>query len=281
MNMLLIKANEKNINLILDDSLLINDLYRGDPLRLRQVLINLVSNASKFTHHGEIVVQVAVNTKKDSGEMELIFRVKDTGIGIPQDKMHTLFRAFSQVDSSTTRKYGGTGLGLVISENLVQLMKGTMQVESQPGQGSTFSFTILTSPVLSSVPDNTTGIEILKGKKILVVDDNQTNLFILQKQLKDWEIDVTIAGSGQEALQFDFKSAPFDLVLTDMHMSHMNGIVLATEIKKINPAVPVMLLSSVGDNFRNVPGNLFVSTLTKPVKQLILLNLLFILETCD
>ncbi len=173
----------------------------GDDLRLRQILTNLVSNAMKFTHKGEVFVGVRLLTTDASGNLTLQFEVRDTGIGIPADKLHRLFTAFSQVDSSTTRKYGGTGLGLTISEKLVKLMDGEIHVESMAGQGSTFSFTIKTTvgtKVLN--PYTQYNMADLQNKKILVVDDNMTNLAIFKSQLELWKLIPILVDSGKGAL---------------------------------------------------------------------------------
>jgi two-component system, sensor histidine kinase and response regulator len=239
----------------------------GDRFRLRQVLINLVSNAIKFTQHGEIFVGVHLLESR-SGECTLGFEVRDTGIGIPEDKIERLFKAFTQVDSSTTRKYGGTGLGLVISEKLVRLMGGSVKVESYDGKGTTFFFTIKTSVSEDTfetyVTCNMSGLE---GKKILVVDDNSTNRTILKRQLDLWKLVPTMASSGEEALGILAHAPAFDLILTDMQMPHMNGIQLATRIRETHPSVPIMLVSSIGDERGKDNSKLFSSILTKPVKQ--------------
>ncbi len=267
------KAAQTGIDLIYDIDKRVPTLIMGDSLRLRQVLINLVSNATKFTHQGEIVVEVALVEEKDDKELKLAFRVRDTGIGIPADKIHKLFRAFSQVDSSTTRKYGGTGLGLVISENLVRLMRGTMEVTSTPGEGSTFSFTMVTSRVLTSVSRPAhTNMKVLEGKRVLVVDDNKTNRIILQKQLAEWKMETVLACSGKEALDFIRDQASFDLVITDMQMPEMDGIELGMEIRSLHADLPIVLLSSVGDIRSKDLNHLFNSTITKPIKQLSLLD---------
>jgi CheY-like chemotaxis protein len=244
----------------------------GDALRLKQVLMNLVGNAVKFTRHGEIYVGVQV--KHAVGDQhELMFEIRDTGIGIPEDKIGRLFKAFSQVDSSTTRKYGGTGLGLVICEKLVGLMGGTIAVQSIPGKGTTFTFTISTTPSKSSVVNyvhfNTEG---LQGKKILIVDDNATNRNILRTQLTHWKFAPVPASSGEEALKFLAQDPGFELLITDMHMPGINGIELATEVRAIHPALPVILLSSIGNEQRKQYEHLFSHILTKPVKQKILSN---------
>jgi signal transduction histidine kinase/CheY-like chemotaxis protein/ligand-binding sensor domain-containing protein len=243
----------------------------GDSLRLRQVLINLVSNAIKFTPKGEIFLRVRLQKASES-TIVLGFEIKDTGIGIPSDKLERLFKAFSQVDSSTTRKYGGTGLGLIISEKLVSLMGGKIEVESELGVGTKFSFTIQTTPSIQSTKNyvhlNTRGIE---GKHVLIVDDNDTNRIILKNQLNQWRLNPVIASSGQEALRIlESRQFSFDIILTDMEMPVMDGIELAQYIRKDFPSLPILLLSSVGDDRAKLHVNLFNAVLTKPVKQQIL-----------
>jgi signal transduction histidine kinase/CheY-like chemotaxis protein/ligand-binding sensor domain-containing protein len=243
----------------------------GDSVRLRQILMNLVSNAIKFTHQGEIFIEVQQLQKTEKNHLELLFKVRDTGIGIPADKIDRLFKAFSQVDSSTTRKYGGTGLGLVICEKLVNLMGGAINVESSPGAGSTFSFTLFTAPGKETARDeinmNLVGVE---GKRILVVDDNYTNRLILQKLLEYWNLVPVLSSTGMEALDILSKDKNFDLVLTDMQMPFMDGIELARSVKKKIPKMPIILLSSLGDERnKDFPG-LFNAVLTKPIKHQVL-----------
>ncbi len=242
----------------------------GDSLRLRQVLLNLVSNAIKFTHHGEIFIGVQL-LKAHGDNLELGFQVRDTGIGIPEEKIGRLFKAFSQVDSSTTRKYGGTGLGLVISAKLINLMGGIIHVESKPSYGTTFSFTINARVSAGSLTNShTCDVAGLEGKKVLVVDDNLTTRNILKRQLEIWKLIPTLASSGVEALE-QIAAAPFDLVLTDMKMPEMDGIQLAEMIKKSHPDLAIILLSFIGDERGKNFEEYFTSVLTKPVKQ----NLLF------
>jgi two-component system sensor histidine kinase/response regulator len=174
---------------------------RGDELRLRQILTNLVGNAIKFTEQGEIFIGVRLIETGADGALTLGFEVRDTGIGIPENKQQRLFKAFSQVDSSTTRKYGGSGLGLAISEQLVRLMGGSIGVKSEPGAGSTFSFTITTrAGVQADVPTAANGMSAHAGKKVLIVDDNLTNRTILKNQLEYWRLEPVLAASGVEAL---------------------------------------------------------------------------------
>ena len=240
----------------------------GDSLRLKQVLINLVGNAIKFTDQGEIFVNVLLLEHKGDQELELAVDVRDTGIGIPADKLQRLFKAFSQVDSSTTRKYGGTGLGLVISERLVNLMGGFMTVDSEVGKGTTFRFTLQTRTSQTSkrhyIHCSHIGNE---RKKVLVVDDNQTNLTILKTQLEQWKLVPTLALSGSQALAILADGESFDLVITDMQMPKMDGIHLAKTIQSQRPALPIILLSSIGDESHKMNPGLFTAILTKPVKQ--------------
>lgn len=239
----------------------------GDNLRLRQVLINLVSNAIKFTQQGEVFVGVHL-IKLDGNDCELGFEVRDTGIGIPEEKLGRLFKAFSQVDSSTTRKYGGTGLGLVISEKLVELMGGSISVESYDGKGTTFFFTIKSAISIESIQTYMTcNMSGLEGKKILVVDDNSTNRSILKGQLELWKLTPTLSSSGKEALEILLATPEFDLILMDMQMPEMDGIQLATTIKEKYPSISIILLSSIGDERGKNYSKLFSSLLTKPVKQ--------------
>ena len=243
----------------------------GDDLRLRQILTNLVSNAMKFTHQGEVFVGVHLMRSDAVGQLELKFEVRDTGIGIPFEKQERLFKAFTQVDSSTTRKYGGTGLGLAISEKLVRLMRGQISVQSQPGEGSVFSFTIQTR-IGATTLQAYTNYNMLdhEGKKVLVVDDNYTNRAILKNQLEQWKLVPVLAASGKDAIDILKKDPLFHLVLTDMQMPQMDGVQLAQSIKEKWPTVPVILLSSMCDEHNKGLQHLFSTVLTKPVKQHVL-----------
>jgi signal transduction histidine kinase/ligand-binding sensor domain-containing protein/CheY-like chemotaxis protein len=245
----------------------------GDGLRLRQVLINLVGNAVKFTQQGEVFVGVELARLTDAGTLELAFQVRDTGIGIPEDKLERLFKAFSQVDSSHTRKYGGTGLGLVISERLIGLMGGRIRVQSEVGQGTNFTFTIQSrvgqEPKRQYVHLNGDENE---GKRVLLVDDNQTNLTILKTQLEEWKLVPVLASSARQALDL-LDDGPFQLVITDRQMPGTNGVDLARAIKTRYPKLPIILLSSVGDETHKQHANLFAAMLTKPVKHHQLANL--------
>jgi signal transduction histidine kinase/CheY-like chemotaxis protein/ligand-binding sensor domain-containing protein len=247
----------------------------GDSVRLRQILMNLVNNAIKFTEKGEVFVAVHAGDIENNGELDLSFEVRDTGIGIPKEKMARLFKAFSQVDSSTTRKYGGTGLGLVICEKLVGLMGGKIGVSSEEGKGTTFSFTIRTKTSLQTFRANMTDhFAGMEGKRVLVVDDNPTNRSILKNQLEHWKLVPALANSGYEAIEMLNSDNHFDLLLTDMQMPGMDGSGLATEVRQMLPALPIILLSSVGDERNKKYKGLFNAILTKPIKQDLLCKLI-------
>ncbi|MBI1768834.1 MAG: response regulator, partial [Bacteroidetes bacterium] len=246
----------------------------GDSLRLRQVLINLVGNAIKFTHQGEIFL--SVQKKNSNGTIvELLFEVRDTGIGIAEDKLERLFKSFSQVDSSTTRKYGGTGLGLAISEKLIALMGGQIQVQSKLDKGTKFIFNIIVAVSQHSGETKLNlNLEDVDGKRILVVDDNETNRIILKNQLEQWKLIPVLAASGKEATLILSAQSDFDLIITDMQMPEMDGIHLALHVRK-QFNIPVLLLSSMGDERAKQYGDLFCALLTKPVKQQILYTHIF------
>ncbi len=261
------KATQKELDLVYQIDYQIPAQITGDSHRLRQILLNLIGNAMKFTNKGEIFV--AIRLQQAAGDdLTLAVDVKDTGIGIEPDKLSRLFKAFSQVDSSTTRKYGGTGLGLAISKRLVELMGGSITITSEPGAGSTFSFTFCCQASKESVRQyiscNTAGND---GKRILVVDDNQTNLTILKSQLEQWNLISVLASSGAEALAILNGPEKFDAVITDMQMPAMDGVSLTREIKAQHHALPVILLSSIGDESKKQYANLFFDVLNKPVRQ--------------
>lgn len=260
------KAAELKLDLIYEMDHNVPTQIIGDSTRLRQVIMNLVGNAIKFTQKGEIFVAVHL-LNLGNGQAELGFEIRDTGIGIPASKIDRLFKAFSQVDSSTTRKYGGTGLGLVICEKLVRLMGGSIVVESHEGKGTTFTFTIQAGTGEQSlrtyIHHSMTAYE---GKKILVVDDNATNRSILKNQLQQWKLSPTLAASGDEALKILSQGKTFDLILTDMQMPVMDGLELAKAIRKQNEMTPIMLLSSIGNESYHAYPGLFSSVLTKPVR---------------
>ncbi len=245
----------------------------GDPVRLRQILLNLTNNAIKFTERGEILVSVK-EMRKEEGMTILQFSVKDTGIGIPKDQVNKLFQAFSQVDASTTRKFGGTGLGLVITKRLVELMEGEVWVESEEGKGSTFYFTIKvpTTTSIEGLPKKYIRGKIpeLQGKRILLVDDNATNLNILSIQCTNWGMHPRTTSSQREALQWISEQNPFDIAIIDFNMPEMNGVDLARSIQtmKIDRPFPIVLFSSSGrTEFSETENELFDAVIMKPLKQ--------------
>ena len=223
----------------------------GDPGRLRQILTNLSGNALKFTHEGEIYIEAKM--AEDLGDkVKIQFLVKDTGIGIPKEKQSAIFESFTQADGSTTRKYGGTGLGTTISKRLVELMDGEIDVESEEDKGSTFLFTAVFAKQTGHEVALTRKEVDLSNLKVLVVDDNQTNRFILKEYLESWGCLPVEATSGKEALSILKESIaskePFDLLLTDFQMPEMSGFELVKEIRAIKDSkeVPTIVLSSAG-----------------------------------
>jgi PAS domain S-box-containing protein len=269
------KATEKQLDLayILDGDL--PSTFVGDVTRLRQILVNLLSNAVKFTDSGEVVVSVSAQQRDcdPSGvpQYQLHFAVRDTGIGIPLNRRGRLFQAFSQVDASTTRRFGGTGLGLVISKDLSELMGGTMWVESSgvPGEGATFHFTILAPAAAEQEPLlNEENLVDLAGKRVLIVDDNPTGRRILVHQTDSWGMLPTAAASGPEALALIRQGRPFDLAILDFQMPDMDGLTLAEEIQTLlgTRAFPLILLSSLGYRESSGDSVRFAAYLTKPVK---------------
>ena len=273
------RAQQKNLDLLYRVDPNIPPFIIGDRLRLRQILYNLVGNAVKFTEKGEIVVSVGLNRRHDKS-LELLFAVKDTGIGIPANKLTRLFKPFSQVDSSTTRKYGGTGLGLAICMRLVELMGGRIWAESKEGEGSTFFFTIMTTASQSdlNIPKlYLQGSKVeLTHKRVLIVDDNKTNLQILKELCQVWKLTPRTTPSPHEALSWIERGDAFDIAIIDFQMPEMDGIQLATEIRKqrSKEALPFILFSSLGKTVKdlNMPADLFQKQIFKPVKQSQLFN---------
>ncbi len=249
---LALKAHEKGLELICDIPNDVPDVMVGDPARLRQVIVNLVGNAIKFTDKGEIVVLAEIESICHNSIM-LHFSVSDTGIGIPKDKQKVIFNAFAQADGSTTRKYGGSGLGLTISSLLVQMMGGSIWVESEQGKGSTFHFTAqFGRQAEMAQPTEKRLVTGLQGLPVLIVDDNATNRRILLNILTNWQLTPTAVESGAEALEAmtlaEKAGKPYRLVLIDAQMPEMDGFELACRIKQTNnlAEATVMMLSSAG-----------------------------------
>lgn len=252
----------------------------SDSTRLRQILVNLLSNAIKFTEQGEVVLTVAAEPMVD-GRVRLNFAVRDTGIGIPAEKLSRLFQPFSQVDASTTRHYGGTGLGLVICKRLCNLMGGDIWVESEAGKGSTFYFTI-EAETTTAISANSTRLNLdsLAGKRVMVVDDNETNRRILSLMLERWQMKCQVFANGQSALACcqENPNVTFDIALLDFHMPQMDGLMLAEKLKAWAPKMPCVILSSAQDA-DPARRQAIDAWLFKPVKQDRLLELLLNLLT--
>lgn len=248
----------------------------GDPTRLRQILVNLLGNAVKFTERGEIFLSVDA-APLDAKNYELHFSVTDTGIGISEQARSRIFQSFSQADTSTTRKFGGTGLGLSISKRLAESMGGTMWYDSEEGKGSTFHFTIkaeVTDAIQKKVIADC--FSISQGKNVLVVDDNERNRLILEKQLQSWKMNCIPAGSGFQALEILKRITNIDAAIVDMQMPEMDGMMLSRSIKGMPgyKKLPLVLLSSLGHQDVKGDSKLFSAQLSKPVRPSILLETL-------
>ena len=285
--MLAIKAFEKNLEIICEIDPRLPDLVLGDPVRIQQILVNLIGNAIKFTDKGEIVVTVhreeaplreahhreLPHREGNKKYQQLSILVKDTGIGIPREKLDKIFESFTQGDASTTRKYGGTGLGLTIAKNLAGMMGGALTVDSQPGIGSTF--TLLLAPEIIQDEPVKPQPQRPALRRILVVDDNLTNCKLLHELFGFMNVECWLSTSGEEALTILKKARAdhrcFDLIITDYQMPSMDGITLVKEIKAIlkDHAQPfILMLSSLERNLHRdeaerIGIDLFLS---KPVR---------------
>ncbi len=280
LNTLANRADSKHLELVYEVAPDVHDALIGDVYRVRQIIVNLVGNAIKFTEQGEIALSVEQVERADSSTT-LHFSVRDTGIGIPSEKLNDIFQPFSQADLSTTRRYGGTGLGLAISVQLVELMNGRIWAESEPGIGSTFQFTA-TFGLGTAVPtpDAQTNRELLEGLPVLIVDDNATNRRILEAMLRNWQMAPHCAADGAAALAELDRAVnagnPFRLVLSDVNMPEMDGFSLF-ERARSNPRhqqIPFVLLTSAarpGDAARCREIGV-TAHLIKPVKQSLLMN---------
>jgi PAS domain S-box-containing protein len=277
------KAAEKHIELICDIPATVPTFIKADASRLRQVLVNLLSNAVKFTEKGEVVCSVelmAINGLI----AELRFTVRDTGIGIPPEKFERIFQPFSQVDTYSSRKYGGTGLGTAICERLVKLMGGKIWFESEVGKGTAFHFTLSApiAPQQRAVGQQAAEL-LLKGKRVIIVDDNATNRRLLALQSERWGMVASVTASGSDAIELideaEKLASPFDLALLDMNMPIQNGVELAKTIRQRYPnsTMPMLLLSSASKSEQiGIRGSesLFAGIMLKPVRKNQLLNLI-------
>jgi signal transduction histidine kinase/CheY-like chemotaxis protein len=243
-----VRADDKGLELMYDVAADVPDLLLGDPGRLRQIVINLIGNAIKFTSKGEVFLQVETESQ-DAASTRLIFSVSDTGIGIPKDKVKAIFEPFTQADGSTTRLYGGTGLGLTICSQLVSRMGGSISVESELGKGSVFRFTANFALGVESHPSVDPLLPTLHGLRVLIVDDNETNRRIVVAAVKQWGMVPTAVDGGAAALDAISGTAePFALILLDLHMPGMDGFMFAEHLAHIPDALrpTVMMLSSSG-----------------------------------
>lgn len=265
------RYQEKGVELV---TLLHSELpvrLQGDPTRLRQILTNLLGNALKFTPAGEVQLDVRVRGRRGD-RVELALAVRDTGIGIPAEALPNLFQAFNQVDSSTTRRFGGTGLGLAICRGLAQAMGGRIQVESRPGEGSTFTLE-LEFPVVSDPETQRPRLPgKLEGRRILCLDDNATNRLTLCRQLASWGVATEAFGSPKEFLaRIEASSEPApDLLILDYHMPGMNGVEVARRVRTLSryDSVPILMLTSISfqGRIRELRAIGIQEQLRKPVK---------------
>jgi PAS domain S-box-containing protein len=245
----------------------------GDAARLRQILLNLLNNAVKFTERGEVVLTIDAEPL-DQGDgpgtrYRVHFAVRDTGIGIPPERLETLFESFTQLDASTTRRYGGTGLGLAISRRLTEAMGGMIWVESRVGEGSTFHFTVDASEAPSPVRSyEAETVALLQGRRVLIVDDNATNRHIARAYVESWGMVALDTGSPREAVEWVHRGDPFDAAILDMHMPELDGLAVAGEIRRYRDAerLPLILLTSLGRREEASGGVLFAAHLTKPIR---------------
>jgi signal transduction histidine kinase/CheY-like chemotaxis protein len=271
MDLMALKAADKKLDLAYEMAKDTPPAILGDVTRLRQIFINLMNNALKFTETGEVVLSVDAKELEGDYRYELHFAVRDTGIGISPDRIDRLFQSFSQVDASTTRKYGGTGLGLAICRRLAEQMGGRMWAESEgDGEGSAFHFTILTEAAPDfETPTYADTQSILKDKQVLVVDDNDTNRHILSLQAQSWGMYLRDTASPNEALEWLKQDDLFDLAVVDFSMPEMDGVALLKEIRKLHneKTLPVALFSSIGYRDERIEKAGFVAYLNKPLKQ--------------
>jgi signal transduction histidine kinase/DNA-binding response OmpR family regulator len=283
------EAADKRLELSADVDDGVPPLVASDSGRIRQVLVNLVGNAVKFTEHGEVVVAVRsraapveplspagangpAGSAGEKGEVEIEIAVRDTGIGIPADRMDRLFQSFSQVDASTTRRFGGTGLGLAISRRLAELLGGGLRVESTPGTGSTFFFT-LKAAVLATSPEPPEAEKLgpMRGAAVLIVDDHETNRRILSRQTASWGMKPQSVASGREALDLVRSDPSLRLVLLDMQMPSMDGLEFLRQLREIRSPeqLAVVMVTSVTlrSQLVSIPPGTISGRLMKPVKK--------------
>lgn len=261
---------QKKIRLIVDlDRMADHKKVSGDEMRLKQIILNLLSNAIKFTEAGTVTLQTRIREVSET-EVDIYFSISDTGIGIPADKLHLIFESFTQVDAETTRKYGGSGLGLSICRELVRKMGGELCVTSEPGKGSTFYFTLrmsVQSPAAAVPRERLKGLKPLTGVNILLVEDNVVNLNIARRFLHSWGATIEPAENGEVAWEL-FHSRPFDLLLIDLEMPLMDGKALLTKVRSINKDIPaIAFTAAVYENmYKDLEDHGFNGFLHKPFR---------------
>jgi len=261
-------AQEKGLELVYAIEPQVPRQVKGDPVRLRQILINLLGNAVKFTSEGEVSCLVRVVEKREQ-QAVLAFEIRDTGVGIPKEKQKVIFDPFSQADSSMTRRFGGTGLGLAITYRLVQLMKGRISLSSVPGEGSTF---IVEIP-FEVVAWEGRGEHLLTGVRVLIVDDHPINCLFLQETLSSWGIENEVVSRGEEALR-RLREGRFDLVLLDCSLSDQDSLTLARTIHEEHPSLPIVLLASGRESFLSAETLGIRDVLYKPLRRSLLFDTL-------
>jgi len=269
------RSQEKKLEFLMQTDPDVPNLLIGDPLRLSQVLINLAGNAVKFTEQGEVMVHVEL-VRETGDEVILRFSVKDTGIGMTQRDIDKLFRPFTQADSSITRKFGGTGLGLTISKRFVEMMGGRIWVESTPGVGSNFMFVARFQKTEKKSSYSQSALNDLRGLRVLAVDDSRNSLQILKGYLESFALDVTVASNGQDALNLvnraNEEGNPFGLVIVDWKMPQMDGMEFARKLREINfvsfrPKVLLIFTSSPDEMLQKLDSQVVDGVLAKPLQQ--------------
>jgi CheY-like chemotaxis protein len=280
--MVSVRAYKKGLEMPLRISSKVPECVVGDPERLRQILINLLGNAVKFTEKGQIFLDLRIDSDySEADKSKVIFAVKDTGIGIPEEKQEKIFDSFTQADASSTRKYGGTGLGLTISKQLVELMRGEIWLKSTPGLGSTFYFSLSLKIAEDKFNFQKEESQKFDQLRILTVDDNPTNNFILKELLADQGAEVETAASAEQALKAVEKSievnTPFQIILMDNFMPEKNGLETAAEIRnkfKLKKLQIILLSSDFKSNYLEKHKELIDDYMMKPIRKKELLALL-------
>ena len=261
-------ANKNNNQFSMEIDENIPDTLVGDPTKLSQIFINLINNALKFTQNGEVKV-ITKLVKKEDGNASLHFEITDTGIGIPEEKLETVFDSFSQGSIEINRKYGGTGLGLTIVKKLVDLLGGEIKLHSKVGFGSTFTFDLVLAvsnyEILIEKPKLFSS-NLLKDKNVLIVEDNKINQMITKKMVENKGMNCQIIDNGEDAIQIVKDNQTFDLILMDVHLPGINGTIATEEIRKFNKNIPIIALTaiSLNENRESLLSFGMTDVITKP-----------------